>query len=935
MPQTATGLAVDPLLAHVREHVGYKVLGGVVLYQKLGQGGMGAVYKGRHLRLDMDVAVKIMAPPAGLSPSHADNFIQRFLREARTAASISHQNLIRVIDVNTESGVYYLVMDYIDGESAADRLKRKGALPEAEAVEICLGAAEGLAAAHERGIVHRDVKPDNILIDKSGRVVVADLGLAKAYAQEGETAQRVTLTLSQQVVGTPSYISPEQTRTSRSTGPPSDVWSLGVTLYHLVTGSLPWRDTDLLDLLMKIRSEAHPEPKVVRPDLSDGLCRMLAKALKKEPAERFENCGFMGAALRRLFTAVSGGQSFLKDSQASAARAASVAMTPPASKTLSLIAEEALRERERTPSLTLRSRSVEDDIEEAEAVEDGPVYEAEAVEDGPVYEAEAVEDDIEEAVEDGPVYEAEGIRGRASGSGIGSVRPTSATLVGDQLQHSGMRFAPAAVAVGALAALAVLLLLLFGVWREAKPAAPDPLVTEAEVFCQRQGEAAAAGRFAEVAAAIEAAGTKYDRTPAAERIRNLKARAEEELAAARRKEERRQAAFDSAVRAADEAERQGDLEEAIRQLAAALAEVEDQGIRDRMAALERRLGFRRLVAEAEGLAEAGDLKEARAKYQEAAGLAAEAERGDVLARIAELDHRIAVEDAVAAIRAHVDAGRWREAWAGITQARQSGVNDNRLDRFADLAVSELAPKPTLAGPLDVQLVLVPGGSFMMGSDSGEPEERPVHRVTVSSFYVSRYEVTSAQFEAFRQGLREARFSGAADPVASVAWADAVAFSGYLSRLDPSGAAYRLPREAEWEFAARGEAGRPHPWGDAPPSRLHANLALTRGTQPRVMPVGSFPDGATPSGIADLVGNVGEWCADWYGPYGAEEQTDPVGPARGNQRVVRGGACEFGAVWARATTRGCRRPDWPSPLLGFRVIRELTDKEREFERLARQ
>ena len=182
MDTKTADLSADPLLGNVPVCEGYKVLGGVVLYQKLGHGGMGAVYKGRHLRLNIDVAVKVMAAPASVTPDQADAFVKRFIREAQTAAAVSHQNLIRVYDVNAESGLHFLIMDFVDGESAGERLKRKGKLTEEEAVEICLGASEGLAEAHRKGIVHRDVKPDNIMIDRDGRVRVTDLGLAKAFA---------------------------------------------------------------------------------------------------------------------------------------------------------------------------------------------------------------------------------------------------------------------------------------------------------------------------------------------------------------------------------------------------------------------------------------------------------------------------------------------------------------------------------------------------------------------------------------------------------------------------------------------------------------------------------------------------------------------------------------------------------------------------------
>ena len=131
-------------------------------------------------------------------------------------------------------------MDYVSGESAGERLKRKGTLPEVEAVEICLGAAEGLASAHEAGIVQRDVKPDNILVDKKGNVVVADLGLAKAHGGQGDSSLSIGISVSHQVIGTPYFMSPEQTRSAKDVGPQADVWSLGVTLYQLTSGSLPW-----------------------------------------------------------------------------------------------------------------------------------------------------------------------------------------------------------------------------------------------------------------------------------------------------------------------------------------------------------------------------------------------------------------------------------------------------------------------------------------------------------------------------------------------------------------------------------------------------------------------------------------------------------------------------------------------------------------------
>jgi hypothetical protein len=314
----------------------------VVLYEKLGQGGMGAVYRGKHLRLGIDVAVKVMAQPAAVAPEQAGEFVKRFIREAQTAAQIDHANLVRVLDVNTEHGVYFLVMQLVDGESAGDRLKRTGKISERQAVEIVLGAAEGLAEAHKKGIVHRDVKPDNILLDKEGRVRVADLGLAKAFSGD-QTDESAMLTMTQQAIGTPYYMSPEQFTSARSVGPPADVWSLGVTLYQLLTGRLPWADSNVFALAVQIQGEPPPDPKAGAQELSESVCRIIDRTLQKEPQNRYADCGQMARVLRaHLKLSGAGGETALADTEAGLTKLSLVSMAPPPGRTLTLIAAAVL-----------------------------------------------------------------------------------------------------------------------------------------------------------------------------------------------------------------------------------------------------------------------------------------------------------------------------------------------------------------------------------------------------------------------------------------------------------------------------------------------------------------------------------------------------------------------------------------------------------------
>ncbi len=294
----------DPLLANVPVHEGYKILGGVALYAKLGAGAMGAVYKGRHIRLDIDVAVKIMASDVHADEEEQEQVIGRFRREAQIAALITHQNLVRVSDVDSFGDLNYLVMDYVDGESAGELQHRMGRLSEDVAVRIVLGAAEGIAEAHRKGIVHRDVKPDNIMIDTEGRVRVTDLGLAKAFADDSQA----DLTQTQTGIGTPLYMSPEQFTSAKDVGPAADVWSLGVTLYDLLLGTPPWSHSSIFALARKIEIEPLPPPQSIDPSLSDCVCDILRRATEKVPQDRYADAGDLANALREHLARIEAGE---------------------------------------------------------------------------------------------------------------------------------------------------------------------------------------------------------------------------------------------------------------------------------------------------------------------------------------------------------------------------------------------------------------------------------------------------------------------------------------------------------------------------------------------------------------------------------------------------------------------------------------------------
>ncbi|HEB52385.1 MAG TPA: serine/threonine protein kinase [bacterium] len=285
-------LRADPLLSQTTEVKGYKVLPPCVLYARVGAGGMGAVYRGHHLNLDIEVAVKC------LKPSLADDdptFVDRFRREGRSAARINHQNVIRVFDVAEHLGLHYLIMEFVQGETARQRVERKGPLRVPEALEIVYESALGLGEAHRMGIIHRDIKPDNLLISSRGQVKVADLGLAKPTFSSGQSV----VSMAGQVMGTPPYMPPEQW----GDDPPTaaiDVWAMGAVLYYLLAGHEAIRGDSLPKVMNQIVLHDFPDIREVRDDVPDSVVTILRKATAKAPGERYRDGTALADAIAQL-----------------------------------------------------------------------------------------------------------------------------------------------------------------------------------------------------------------------------------------------------------------------------------------------------------------------------------------------------------------------------------------------------------------------------------------------------------------------------------------------------------------------------------------------------------------------------------------------------------------------------------------------------------
>jgi serine/threonine-protein kinase len=277
-------------------------IGGYHLLSRLGVGGMGEVYKAMQVSLGRTVALKVLSPEL----TRDSAFVDRFLSEARAAGRFNHPNVIHVHEVGHENGMYFFSMEYVDGGSVQDQVSRGRKLDPFQASEIILQAAQALEYAEKVGIVHCDIKPDNLMLTANGEVRLADLGIAKSLNEKGKAEQ------SDGVFGSPHYMAPEQAR-----GLPmdhrSDLYSLGVTYYRILLGRVPFTGKDAKEIMEhQVFDEPEP-PRKLNPDLAPMIYTILNKLLRKKPIERYQSAT---ALITDLETALDQTQSGLKGSKA-------------------------------------------------------------------------------------------------------------------------------------------------------------------------------------------------------------------------------------------------------------------------------------------------------------------------------------------------------------------------------------------------------------------------------------------------------------------------------------------------------------------------------------------------------------------------------------------------------------------------------------------
>ena len=882
-------------------------LGDYDLLKKLGQGGMGTVYKARHTRLKRVVALKVL-PKNRLEDEVA---VARFEREMEAVGRLDHPNIVRAMDAREVDRIRFLVMEYVDGLDLSEVVDRCGPLSIADASETIRQAALGLECSRENGLVHRDVKPSNLMLTTDGQVKVLDLGLAQIQEAEalGEEVTGVG-----QVMGTPDYISPEQALESHTVDIRTDVYSLGCTLYCLLVGHPPFTGPDYDTPMKKVTGHIRdtvPPIGVLKPDVPKPIARLLERMLEKDPKQRVaspsEVVGVLapfckGSKLigllrqaRSLDEQDEPGKSRIEtgELQASAMidtsrddlgpgeeeRDSSAAAPldpyhrwlgiPPAAQPANhyrllglavfeddpeVIRDAAARQMAHVRTYHLGqhlelSQKILNELGAAKACLLNPRKKA-------AYDAGLRTDQHPEPMDERKPAEPPPV----SAEFLVSVEKQAPRIRIERPRFNRPRFngkkPPALVwiAAGAAALFVFLSVVLYVTTGKGsiKIVLNDP---EADVEVRINGDV------------IEIAGLE-------DPIR-LRPGQHELLVTSDN--------FETYTKSF-KVKRGGNPV-----LEVTLVPLKSAGV----AASSRRWGLDDPLVEEWGpLKSAGVAASSRPRVD-----IAESGQTPVPASIGPKTSGSEPPLAVAPF----DTG-------GAKQHQQAWAD------YQGLPVEQ-------TNSIGMKFVLIPSGEFMMGSPEDdpdkEPNETPQHRVRITRpFYLGVHEVTQAQYEKV-MGENPARFEGPALPVIMVSWNDATAFCAKLSKTDAR-FDYRLPTEAEWEYACRAGTTTRYSCGDElDPQYAWFGGAGGNGDE-KTHPVGQKrPNGW---GLYDMHGNVWEWCQDWWdaGYYANLPSDDPAGPPRGSFRVLRGGGWVGLPGYCRSASRGRSAPGNRYDFLGFRV-----------------
>jgi serine/threonine protein kinase/formylglycine-generating enzyme required for sulfatase activity len=787
-----------------------KNFGDYTLLEKLGEGGMGVVYRAQHRRMKRLVAVKMVAKKEIGSP----DAVKRFYREVETAAKLNHTNIVQAYDAREHEGVHYLVMEYVEGKDLAAVVKQRGPLPVAQAVDYVIQAARGLHYAHKHGVVHRDIKPSNLMLDKEWTVKILDMGLARV-AGIADDSNGDGLTAMGQVMGTLDYMAPEQALDAHHADARADIYSLGCTLYRLLTGRVLYKGESLMQILMAHRELPIPPLCKASPDVSPQLDGVYQKMVAKKPEDRYRSMTEVIAALETC-------------AGKNSASAPSYADEPTATFTA-----------------------------------DGNLSFSHGTTPGKL--ATAVKTQVENLA-------------GATCSQQASTEETSKHLRRDaKLLAVPRKKKTLLVSIGLGIVGIIVLSAIISVLTSKgtlEIVTDDPNV---QVAVKQNGE------LVEVVDAKS--GWKI----------SLKS-GEYELA--------------------------------------------PQGSTDKF-----RLEPNSVVVTR------GDTVTAKVTLKPSV----------VSDSKSEISNSKSPPPAVGGLIGH--DGKWQLP-PGAPPPAVAPFDEKQAKEHQAAWAKHLGVPVEITNSIGMKLVLIPPGEFEMGSPNelieeelksvgGDirrkdvlPGEGPRHHVRITrAFYLGTYLVTQEEYQRV-MGANPSEFSVKGKskdkvagqdpkrfPVENVTCSDTDEFCSRLAEMaDEKSAArrYRLPSEAQWEYACRAGSTGKYFFGPASDERMAAEKLLPEyawfGDNSGGRPHAVGGRRASPWGLYDIYGNVWEWCQDWYAKdyYAKSPPDDPAGPPGGSNHVFRSGNWRIQARCCRSAYRGGNTPTGRGDLLGFRVSLVLPD-----------
>jgi eukaryotic-like serine/threonine-protein kinase len=865
-----------------------KRIGKYEILEEIGRGGFAAVYKARDPSLDRIVALKVLHPYWSEDPS----FATRFRGEARAAAKLRHPNIVTVYETGEADGQLYIAMEYLPGRTLRALLGEEGALLLEQALPILEQISDALDYAHEHGVIHRDVKPANIMVEEAERgvrVTLMDFGLVKAMESSA------AFTLQGTLLGSPEYMAPEQADPDRAAeiGPATDRYALGIMAYQMLTGRVPFAGNTPSTLVAHLQ-KTPPDPHSIRESLPADVGQVLLRMLSKSPGNRYPSASTFVAALRNasaesqmrrrpqpkplrvvkpeskprkpvpvwvwivagaLILAVACGgliASFIYTFGSSKATAtlAPVLSTPAAMATPTAIATQ------RPPTATPAPTRTPAPGETQTRSVDGMVM---VYVPGGAFQMGSADSDKLANFDEKPqhpvtlnafwidkteVTNAQYKKCVQAGACKAS-EYTSSDLNGDNLPVSGVS------------------------WYDAK------------AYCQWTGAALPTeAQWEKAARGTDGRLYPWGNQPAT---------------------------CEYAVMVENGQEGCGKIP------------AWPVGSKPKGASLYGAFDM------------AGNVSEWVEDWYADNSYAAEAQTnpsGPMTGTTKVLRGGSWYCSEAACVRAakrDADKPDDRNSGKGFRcVAAESGP-------ATPTAAREPAPSATRIRPADwMVMVYVPGDPFVpfvMGSADNDPtaqsDEKPQHDVYLNAFWIDRTEVTNAQYKYCAQAgackastyADKSNLNGDNQPVTGVNWNDAAAYCRWVGAT--------LPTEAQWEKAAKGDGYRVYPWGNQTATCDFAVMKDDKGNGcgkgDAPWSVGSKPKGASPYGALDMAGNVSEWVADWYGAYPAEYQVNPTGPTTGTRKVLRGGSWVNTWPNVRAAARENDTPENHADNIGFRCV----------------